>query len=70
VYYKHQANNMDEHDLKNLKFLMETQSEFLIKCLNEMSEDDLEYAQELLDNFEFESSEYELPTFPLSNTLH
>jgi hypothetical protein len=43
---------MDEHDSDNLEFLMSLDEPALMEFLEQIDPDDLEYAQELLDQYE------------------
>jgi hypothetical protein len=43
---------MDEHDNENLEFLMSLDEPALMEFLDQIDPDDLEYAQELLDQYE------------------
>jgi hypothetical protein len=43
---------MDEQDKDNLHFLLNAEAENLVEVLSDMSEDDLDYALELLDKYE------------------
>jgi len=47
----------NEHDRNNLRFLMNTNRETLIKWYESSSEDDILYAKSLLDAFDLEINE-------------
>jgi hypothetical protein len=61
---------MNLNDRNNLNFLMNATPEVLLEWYDTASEDDLIYAQELLDAYQMElnASEYELLA-PSTNTL-
>jgi len=45
---------MNQRDQDNLSFLLSLNSDSLLAWYNQASEDDILYAQELLDNYEFQ----------------
>ena len=48
---------MDDHDRKNLEFLLKATPEVLEQWSQEVTQDDLDYAQELLDAYQIELDE-------------
>ena len=48
---------MDDHDRKNLEFLLQSTPEVLEQWSKDVTQDDLDYAQELLDAYQLELNE-------------